>query len=106
MDKWNIEIILAYVEYDKSAEIVDGELPVQKIVEVESTDYPSFVKLGGWRNGEKLYVQPYLNTKVEENNENVDIAIKMNVDIAEQIADVRIGVGFQKHSPNTSGNHK
>jgi len=101
-----IDVILVYVDYDKQGNLTDGELPVKKIIEVELSDYPTFVNLGGWSDGGELLFQPYLKAKVDEEYKNVDIAIKVAPGLDKEIVCITTaqkGFRYQKYENVETG---
>ena len=89
-----IEIILLYTVFGESVDWNTGEREIDRIKEVEETDYPQFVRLGKWEDGEVLLFQPYLQAKIEGIYKKVDIAIKVSLSaIDEQIQKVKTKTG-------------
>lgn len=96
----DIEVVLVYAEYNKNRKINDGQLPIKTLLEVSASDYPVFVKIGQWLDGEKLYIQPHLRAKVNEQYKNVDIAIKVKSDLSKTIDSITTepsGYRYQKY---------
>lgn len=88
-----IEVVLVNVFFDLKGEMKNGEFPVKKLFEVEKENYPFFVKLGAWKNNGELVMQPYTKAKINGKYMNVDIAIKVYQEFAEQIEGVRTQSG-------------
>lgn len=85
MDTPDIQVVLAYIEYDNSD---NGRFDIKKFGEIEETEYPCFIRLGKWINNGELIFQPHLKVKFNGKRRNADIAIKVSNRFKDKIRSV------------------
>ena len=83
-----IEVVLVYVKYDFKKSVLNGTLPIEKIVEVKKENYPDRTMLGMWEHEKEIGFRTHLQAKVRNTYQRVDIALKMTEEEANDIRTV------------------